>query len=238
MPRFPWRPLRRGLAALVVLSLAAACALPGPQHALAPGLNGLQRIAPGVYSDAPGSAEAQRMALAEARARIEPFHGDVMPGRMILCTAQPCADRMRIGVLGLAYGDRLVIIGPAGITPAVIGHELAHVGLHRRVGLSGRLQSRMPRWFDEGLAVWLSPDPRYLRPDLARDAEWITQARSLRDWKSVVTKDSWPAVYGAAGRMVEAIAGEIGAEGLHRLIEATAKGADFDATLARLRADA
>ena len=102
MLRFPWRPLRRGLTALMILSLTAACALPGPQHALAPGLNGLQRIAPGVYSDDPDSAKAQLAALDMARARVAPFFDDAMPDRLILCTAQPCADRMRIDVLGLA----------------------------------------------------------------------------------------------------------------------------------------
>lgn len=236
MTIFSWRLVRRVSAGYVVLSMAAACAMPGPQHALIPQVHGLAPIAPGVFSDAPKDAARQLDALAQGRARAEAFHTGVMPDRMILCTAQPCARQLGIKPNGLAYGHRLVLIGPEGITPAVMGHELSHVALARQLGPTGQVLGRIPRWFDEGLAVWLSPDPRYTRPEAAQDAEWITQARSLHDWNRLITEDTWPEVYGAAGRVVEDIANQIRTDGLHQLIEASVNGADFDATLARLRA--
>jgi hypothetical protein len=41
-----------------------------------------------------------------------------------------------------------------------ISHELAHTELHKRLGFY-RTFFDNPKWRDEGLAVWISKDPRY-----------------------------------------------------------------------------
>jgi hypothetical protein len=38
------------------------------------------------------------------------------------------------------------------------------VELHRRIGLWRQVQGKVPAWFNEGLAVIVSDDPRYLKP--------------------------------------------------------------------------
>ena len=58
----------------------------------------------------------------------------------------------------------IVRIAPRGLSPTVLTHELAHTETHARLGFIGQLSRRMPTWFDEGLSVVISNDPRYLGP--------------------------------------------------------------------------
>ena len=79
------------------------------------------------------------------------------------------------------------MLSPAGINPTIATHELSHVDFHQRLGSA---RGKVPQWFDEGLAVLVSDDARYLRPaseldrcklpyDAARpvvDGDWRTAA--------------------------------------------------------------
>ncbi|WP_168797870.1 hypothetical protein [Pacificoceanicola onchidii] len=229
-----WKIARRILLAGIAALTLAACALPGPQQAFAPGLNGLTEIATGVFSGDPAQAEEQLSAYEAGRKRAEAFHKGVavVPDRTILCSTPACAERFGLKVAGLAYGHRLVLIGPEGLTPATLGHEFSRVAIARRIGARGMLRQSLPRWFDEGLAVWISPDPRYKAPKTVAEAEWITEAQSLRDWKNTVTRENWPHAYGSAGLLVATLAQEMGSDGLNTLIDAVANGAEFNEVFA------
>jgi hypothetical protein len=43
----------------------------------------------------------------------------------------------------------------------IAAQELSHVELHKRLGRLKTLERDIPQWFDEGVAVVVSGDPRY-----------------------------------------------------------------------------
>jgi hypothetical protein len=81
--------------------------------------------------------------------------------------------------------DRAVMLSPRGLDVAILAHEMSHVELHQRLG-----GIRVPQWFDEGLAVLVGDDRRYIAPRGSADRclvrpdgplpvsldEWLTAA--------------------------------------------------------------
>src|SRR5207237_10032315 len=55
----------------------------------------------------------------------------------------------------------VIVIYPHAATTVAFTNELTHTEFHHR--LAGRIHA-VPAWFDEGLAVNVSADPRYLGP--------------------------------------------------------------------------
>jgi hypothetical protein len=72
--------------------------------------------------------------------------------------------------------NRAVMLSPRGIDAVIAAHELAHVELHERLGSHA---GHVPQWFDEGLAVLVSDDPRYLRPETAVDRCLVASDEAL-----------------------------------------------------------
>jgi hypothetical protein len=63
-----------------------------------------------------------------------------------------------------AGGYAVIRFSPRGLSRVIITHELTHVEVHERIGFLNHMRGAFPAWFDEGLAVLLSDDPRYLKP--------------------------------------------------------------------------
>jgi hypothetical protein len=149
---------------LVVLLTAGGLAVAYPSAAAVtcPGCYGLTRVSEHLYSERGLTAvqKDQLVALAaDARRRVEVFYGDDgEPGpRLIACFTDECYDRIGGGgEKGVAVLNRAVMLSPRGLDTVIASHEMAHVALHRR------LDGEVPQWFDEGLAVVISDDPRYL----------------------------------------------------------------------------
>jgi hypothetical protein len=190
----------------------------------------LIEVRDGVWTDSPDNVTHLLGVIQEQTARY-----GIAPKRLILCATAPCAEQFRLRPLGVTYGSSLVIIGPKGLNQTILGHEFSHVALHQHYGLSDILSPRFPAWFDEGLAVWRNPDPRYIRPETAEQAQWIKAAQTYLDWGERVNAETWPQAYGAAARLVEEIEAQIGADGLDQLIAAVTQGADFQHELSRLQ---
>jgi uncharacterized membrane protein len=157
--RFRWV-----LGGIVVLLLAIdglAWAYPSVAATTCPGCYGLARVSDGVYSGRRITA-AQRDRLAglavEARRRVEAFYGGrTSAPRLIACFTDDCYARIGGGrERGVAVLNRAVMLSPRGLDAVIASHEMAHVELHQR------LDREVPQWFDEGLAVVVSNDPRYL----------------------------------------------------------------------------
>lgn len=158
------RRLRWTLGGIVVAILAAgmlALTYPSVAAATCPGCYGLTRVSEAVYSERSLTAEqkAQLVGLAvAARRQVEVFYGDrKSEPRLIACFTDECYDRLGGGgEKGVAVLNRAVMLSPRGLNSVIASHEMAHVELHRR------LDGEVPQWFDEGLAVVVSDDPRYL----------------------------------------------------------------------------
>ncbi|MDA8870594.1 hypothetical protein N9H93_04325 [Rhizobiaceae bacterium] len=58
----------------------------------------------------------------------------------------------------------VVRFGPRGMNETILTHELAHVAMHDVVGALAVMDGRFPAWLNEGMAVIVSNDERYIRP--------------------------------------------------------------------------
>ena len=193
-----------------VLALAALASLwtflPIAICAVVPERCGLVAIAPGLHVDArAGDAERRRIAALHERGReivenrLGPFE---RPPRAWVCTTERCHERLGgTGARAIAYGGLGARVSPRGVTPAILAHELAHVRIGELVGTVPVLLERMPAWLNEGLAVLVSDDPRYLGPDGAcapGSTGLAALPRTTRAWIARASREGGRPLYAAA----------------------------------------
>ncbi|WP_063765228.1 hypothetical protein [Nonomuraea candida] len=221
-----------GVAATALLAAAVALtaiAFPSVAAITCPGCYGLERIRPGLYAEPGLSQERRRHVVAvadQAGERVRAFFG----GRagspdVLVCLSEDCYRRIGGGrERGIAVLNRSVMLSPRGVDPVIASHELAHVELHAR--LAG---ADVPQWFDEGLAVLVSGDPRYLAPDGDR---CLAEPRrplpvTLGAWLRGASADA--RLYAEAACQVSRWAAANGGEaGLRTLVARLSAGRPFD----------
>jgi hypothetical protein len=196
-----WRWLLGGIVALLLTTVATvATAYPAVAAIACPGCYGLERLRPGLYVE-PGLTAPQRQqvvdAVDEGRRRVATFYDGLHSDPTFLaCVSEACYARIGGGgERGVAVLNRAVMLSPRGVDPVIAAHELAHVELHARLG-----GAEVPQWFDEGLAVLVADDPRYLRPEGVGDRCLVEPAgplpETLDDWLRAAGAD--PHVYAQA----------------------------------------
>ncbi|HEX4812520.1 MAG TPA: hypothetical protein VFV66_07180 [Nonomuraea sp.] len=205
-----------------------AIAFPSVAATTCPGCYGLERLQPGVYAE-PGLTPAERRQVVEAVEQANKRVRDFFGGRastpdILVCLAENCYRRIGGGrERGIAVLNRSVMLSPRGVDPVIASHELTHVELHARLD-----DAEVPQWFDEGLAVLVSDDPRYLVPTGDRcllDSRRPLPA-TLDDWLRAASAN--PQVYAEAACQVSRWAGTNGGkEALLTLIERVSTGQDF-----------
>jgi hypothetical protein len=220
---------------MVALVVGFAFAFPAAVAAVCPQCFGFQRLERGVYVQRGMTADEKANAadvIKKANQRIRDFYGE-QRGRatVLICATEPCYRRLRGGgSRGIAVYDRVLMLSPQGINETIAAHELSHIELHRRVGAWKIFRDTVPTWFDEGLAVVVSDDPRYLAPPgsadrcLARTQQPLPE--TLRDWLSEVYDAEPYAV--AACRVHEWLAAKGGPAAAVRLAQRLREGASFD----------
>ncbi|MEU8333578.1 hypothetical protein [Micromonospora sp. NPDC048839] len=185
--RWPWFA-----AGLVVLILAAAAvpvlAFPSVAATTCPRCYGLVPVQDGLYSER-GLSTADRQRLIEvyreANQRIDSFYeGRESAPTVLACFTPGCYERIGGGgERGIAVLNQALMLSPRGIDPVIATHELSHVEFHVRLGSR---RDQIPQWFDEGLAVLVSDDARYLlprtAPDRCRNASSEPLPRTLHAW--------------------------------------------------------
>lgn len=228
--------LRASLAALIALA-AYGYVTPGPQQAIWPSLHGWSEIAPNVFTDDPEKS-SDILALTESADReVAAFFGALKSTpRIVICTKEPCVRQLIRGnpaPRGLTYGAHLIIIAPKGVDQTIITHERTHAELHKMARLSDLWDQRIPAWFDEGLATWLS-GAADVTPPTPEDRARIEQVISFRDWGPAVHEMTWQRAYGAAQALVADMAEAKGPEALRTLIAQVEGGEPFDVLRAEL----
>lgn len=134
---------------------------------LCPPCSGFHEIAPRIYADSSAS-EAQIDAALQNFIAAQDLVTQVYPDRAadplwLICLSGACGVTEGPRPLAMAYMNLFVFVYPQGANPTILAHELAHAELHARLGTAHRLVSQpVPTWFDEGLAVIVSQDTRYL----------------------------------------------------------------------------
>ena len=155
-----------GPAILLVIAVAVVAVVwPSVTATGCPRCYGMVRVQDGVYAqDDTRSAEMTAL-VADAERRV----GDFFGGRrtspsVVACFTDDCYARIGGGgERGVAVLNRAVMLSPRGLDPVIVAHEMTHVEVHRRAGVD------LPQWFDEGLAVVVSDDRRYLLPPGSAD---------------------------------------------------------------------
>lgn len=228
-------------AALVSALAVLAVALPVRSAKLfAPSLFGMQRAADKVYVD-PDLPTRERVAIAaarvEARRTIVAFYGDAVADPvLVVCASWDCYRRFggrRGNAQGQTVSDRL-LLSPRGRSAVTVAHEWAHAELNERVGYA----SGVPSWFDEGLAVLASGDPRYTEERFARDtaggarAPRLDQMRTLHDFLAA------PCAYVTARHEVARWVARVGRRGVLELFAALRRGERFNDAYRRVEAAA
>jgi len=175
----------------VLLSIAAlAYAVPAAAATACPSCYGFTAIGNGVYVQASMSDErrsAAVAALADARARVKRFYGQLQGApRILICDTDDCYRPIGGSSRGQAILNWSLILSPRGTNPIIAAHELSHIELHQRIGLMNTWNRVVPQWFDEGLAADISGDPRYLSQTSEGDRCLVEPGNSLptnrKDW--------------------------------------------------------
>jgi len=129
-------------------------------------------------------SEVQAVLLQKARTRIESTFGAIRSRPQIyFFDQQGKYSPLKLNSYGstsfLGY-KTCIAIGPDGQNINVIAHELMHAEIEERAGFWGRL-TRIPVWFDEGLAMQVDYRDRYnLKPN--ENTEYVTKLNSSRQF--------------------------------------------------------
>ena len=205
---------------------AAAYAVPGLGATACPGCYGLQDLGDDVYADT--GDPRLRDVVAAADRRIAAFYGERRSDpRVLICTTAQCYRRLGGGgEKGRALRDWSLMLSPEGANETIATHELSHGEFHRRLGSA---RSKVPQWFDEGLAVLVSDDVRYLGPGPDRCKLPYDQALPVTtaDWWSRAGGGSDRAYLQAACVVSRWAGANGGAAGVLDLIERLRAGAAF-----------
>ncbi|UQU62375.1 hypothetical protein COUCH_25480 [Couchioplanes caeruleus] len=191
MGRRRWIVVAAVVALLGAGAGAVSYAVPGLAATACPGCYGLHDLGDHVYAD---TADPRlRDVVAAADRRIAAFYGERRSDpRVLICTTDDCYRRIGGGgEKGRALRDWSLMLSPAGANETIATHELSHNEFHERLGPA---RSKVPQWFDEGLAVLVSDDGRYLGPGPDRCTLPYEQALP------VTTADWWSAAGGGDDR--------------------------------------
>ncbi|MEU1387616.1 MULTISPECIES: hypothetical protein [unclassified Nonomuraea] len=229
-----WKVVVVALAGLLFAVVGGvALAYPSLAATTCPGCYGLTELSPGVHVE-DGLTPAQREHVGEvadqAARRVTTFYGGRLssPG-LLVCLTEACYRRIGGGQeRGVAVLNRSVMLSPRGLDPVIASHEMSHVELHARLASS----ADVPQWFDEGLAVVVSGDPRHLAPESAPDRCLVAPSGplpvTLEEWLRTASAD--PATYARSACQVSRWLGENGGRaGLLGLVTRLNAGEPFSA---------
>ncbi|KQP42583.1 hypothetical protein ASF49_01690 [Methylobacterium sp. Leaf104] len=212
-------PLILGAAAAALIHFA----YPAAAAAGCPSCYGFTDLGDGIYVEADMPAdrrEATKTTVEAARARVRSFYGDLRSSpRILLCGTDTCYRPLGGGSRGIALLDQALILSPRGSDVIIASHELAHAELHRRIGVAATLSRSVPQWFDEGLAVVISDDPRYLAVGSNRCRAEPDGALPASRAAWIETADSAGLYAKAACRVSQWLDAHGGSAGLLRLVE-------------------
>lgn len=229
------------------------CAFLRDAPMLAPGAFGMEEIGPALFVE-PALTGAERDDLRRAidagRVQAQRLWGALRTAPIVVaCATQACSTRFGSqGARAAAFGDRAIRLSHDGRSAALIAHEWSHAELYRRVGGWWTI-GRIPRWFDEGVAVIVADEPRHSEAnwqeilrrglpvprldELTTRAEWIAAVRRYGETRTD-DPDNRRIVYSAAAHELRRWLACAGADGVKALLDEVRDGGSFDAAYARL----
>lgn len=232
---------------LLIIALVlctSGCSTVRSTKLLAPSWFGFSEIGENVYVNdqmSPSQRQGFLRTLDLAKSRVSSFFGGIEGApKVFACSTEECfVSHGGVTAKGKAYGDSMVLLSPRGLGVVMIAHELSHIELHNRVGVF-RSWREIPVWFDEGLAVLVSEDPRYT------ESAWLQatdNGRNAPELKAIgkatpFGDDNWQLSYGTSRRAVGEWYLHAGRAGLAHLITEVKNGKDFDSVFNTLASEA
>lgn len=238
----------RLLLAALLVPLAGCQTLANARLLAPPAWVGLKEAAVDVRIEQ-GASAAQQEAILQlreaARQRVRAAVGEPRSRPVqVFCVTAACYQGFGGGSpRAKAFGASRLLIGPDALTAAYVAHEWWHAELFQRVGWWR--YGQVPRWFDEGVAVWISGDPRYGDAMYQRVLAEGIQPPTLNDlrttdgfnaaigrhgdhlWASKPA-DAVTVVYPTAAHEVSRWMAIVGKAGLDDMVAGLARGDDFD----------
>jgi hypothetical protein len=215
----------------------------------------MDEVDPQLYVEPVMTAE-QRQELQRqieiGRAAVIAFYGDVTTSPyFVACVTTDCDDRFgSYGQRAAAYGDVAIRLSAKGLSAPLIAHEWSHAELYGRAG-GWWYARRIPRWFDEGLAVTVADEPRHSEENWREiqrrglPMPQLGELISFSDWGDAVGKygetagdvpDNLHVVYTAAGHEVRQFLSCVGPAGVTILLVAIRSGSSFNDAYAAVSA--
>lgn len=245
------------LARLAVMLCAAltlgACGSLHSVRMLAPGWYGMAPIGAKLHVEPTMSAEQRQdlqRQIALGRAQVERYYGGITsePYVVACMTAACSADFGSFGERATAFGDAAIRLSHNGLSAPLVAHEWSHAELYRRVG-GWWPARRLPRWFDEGVAVVVADEARHSeanwheiqRRGLATPA--LAELVSFSDWAAALHRygetrvddpDNLRRVYSTAGHELRGWLACAGSGGVQALLTAVREGEAFDVAYRRI----
>ncbi|ACH40585.1 lipoprotein, putative [Citrifermentans bemidjiense Bem] len=239
---------------LLLLLLSGCTEFNGAKaYLLPPSALGMEELAPRVFVNKEMSLaqrEDFRQVVAVARTNITNFYGSITSQPDILaCSTEECFAGIGGGKpRGKDLGKSKVLISPRGLTVPILTHEWSHAELRTRMdakfdGIFG--MNSIPTWFDEGLAVVVSEEPRHSEKVWERivaqkmDTPRLDDLVTLKGWNKAAGKygdvdcalgvpGKMYVVYTLAGHEVRTWHRKAGREGLLKLIDKVKSGESFE----------
>lgn len=161
------------------------------------------------------------------------FRGRLAPVHILVCSTEPCYRRIE-GNGGtskaISWAGRALLLSPRGQNITIIAHELAHIELNHLLGPVNSL--KIPAWFDEGLAVYVSDDRRYLARPGSKTRCLVSGSDSLptsgSGWWNGMNRNPARAYALAACRASEWLSSHGGPRAIAKLIDDLKRGASFE----------
>lgn len=235
--------------------LLAGCSAIHSAQMWFPKASGMDEVTPRLYVE-PSMTADQRQELQRqieiARAAIVAFYRDATATPYIVaCLTNACDVRFgSYGQRAAAYGDIAIRLSAKGLTSPLIAHEWSHAELFRRVG-GWWYARKIPRWFDEGVAVVVANEPRHSEENW-REIQHrglsfpkLDELTSFSDWGVAVRKygeiegdvpENLHVVYTAVGHEVRTFLSCVGQAGVITLLDALRSGEVFEVAYAAAQA--
>lgn len=220
----------------VFVLCVSGCSVIRSTKLLTPNWSGFSEISDSVYVDNQMSLSQRQEFLKTldlAKRRVSTFFGGIEgTPEVFACSTEECF--ISYGGFGLqkgkAYGASMLLLSPRGLDVVIASHELTHIELHHRIGV---LKSwyEIPSWFDEGLAVLVSEDPRYTEEAWLKATDNGRNVPALEEIGKMIGHGDWQLSYGTARRTVGKWYAHVGQSGLVRLISEVKDDKDFNAVL-------
>ena len=213
---------------------------------------GMAQVDPKLYVESSMTNEQRQEVSRQikiGRAQVDRFYGSITATPyFVACVTSKCDERFgSYGTRAAAFGDTAVHLSANGLSAPLVAHELSHAELFHRVG--GWWNARkIPRWFDEGIAVVVADEPRHSEENWQEirrrglPVPQLSELVSFKDWEVAVNRygetagdvpGSLHVVYTSVGHEVRMWLGSSGSTAVTTALESIRNGSTFDEAYAK-----